>query len=977
MKTFKIFLASSGTLAEERTAIGLFIGIENKRLIKQGVFIELVVWEELLKSFRGERIQNSFNQQMLGCDMVIALFFDRVGEFTLEEFTVAYDSLKQGKRPNYLLVFFKKALIDIDAVDPGEIAKIKKLKEKIQQFEQIYCSYTSLPDLKMQIKSQLEMIPELQDSSFEKPKGKKLRPVSLDLFKPYCRAALTEHRHLPIKGFVTNFRATIEIKNIYVNMRAHVHATEFDYTLDGMRKLKEFEEREKLTDLDLKAAIKAAVKRDIKDLVILGNPGSGKTTLLKYLLVMLVEGRAEETVGLDSGLIPFFAPLRELRDPGKQDFVEFLAKQCKLAEFNISPDDFRALLQSGNAIILLDGLDEVADAGMRINTCHWIDKARRCFGNARFMVTSRFAGYFGESRLEGNLIELGIQDFNIREIEQFLNYWFETIELLLHPSEDEAHWRKEAVAEAADLLDNIKKNPHVRGLATNPLMLQIIACIRKDRGTVLPERRVELYQECVEVFLERWDLAKNMPVAFRGREARAILQPLALWLHEQENRRSAPLDQIIKVIRKPLEKMNKPEVDPKKLLLSIRDRSGIFMGYNETEYGFTHLSFQEYLAAEEIRKRVTADPNAIDLLVKNYGNRWWREVTLLSLALDNPSLIDLFMARIVYEKAFESEPTVVSDAIKEAVSKPFDLITTVINGGKISPSAQANLVQIMHEHGKGVFTPGVKKIKTTVRLAKPYKSDRIINEKDLAEMVLVPAGTFLYGSREDDKEARTNEKPQQSLYVPEFYIDVYPVTNEQYCRFLNDAQPEEKRLKEWVDIGGKGDFPYKDAKNCLAFKGSKFVIEKGFEKHPVIVVSCHGAQEYAKWVGCRLPSEVEWEKAARGTDGRRYPWGDEFKEDACNFEQKYKGTTEVGRFEKGRGPYGCFDMAGNVWEWCADWYSSNEKNPNDPLKGPDKGEFRVLRGGSWVNNLTFMRCANRVRNLPISRDVSVGFRCVR
>ncbi|MGB7570000.1 MAG: SUMF1/EgtB/PvdO family nonheme iron enzyme, partial [Chitinivibrionales bacterium] len=695
---------------------------------------------------------------------------------------------------------------------------------------------------------------------------------------------------------------------------------------------------------------------------------------LKYILIMLVEGRAEETIGLESHLVPFLAPLRELRDSDKEDFVKFMMRQCNLHDFDITHDDFIGLLQSKRAIILLDGLDEVADAATRIKTCHWIDKARSRFNDTRFIVTSRYAGYFGESRLEGNLLELGIQDFRPQEIEQFLNYWFENIELQLHPEEDEAYWRKEALREAADLLDNIEKNRNVQGLATNPLMLQIIACIRKDRGTILPERRVELYKECVDVFLERWDLAKEIPVAFRGLEARAILQPIALWLHENEGRRSAPIDQIIEVIKKPLEKMNKTNVDPRTLLLSIRDRSGIFMGYNETEYGFTHLSFQEYFAAEEIRNRVMQDQRAIDILIKNYGNRWWREVTLLSLALDNPSILDQFVAKIIFQPAFESEPSIVSDAILEAVSKPFDMLFKAHRDKELSNKAASNIIDILLKHGK-VSVVNFVKLKKSKKKKKP---ERITSDKDNSEMTLVPAGTFLYGSREDDKEAQSNEKPQQSIYLPDYYMDVNLVTNAQYCGFLNKiklVKGNEWKINNWIEIGGNS---VAKQKNYIVFENNRFTVEKGFEELPITVVTWFGAGAYCIWSDKRLPSEIEWEKAARGTDGRKYPWGDEFKENVCNYGTKYSGTTEVGQFDKGKSPYVCFDMAGNVWEWCEDRYhNSNQRDSTYLLSGLGEEKLRVLRGGSWHDYPLGLRCAGRTWRAPETRSYNIGFRCVR
>jgi serine/threonine-protein kinase len=231
-------------------------------------------------------------------------------------------------------------------------------------------------------------------------------------------------------------------------------------------------------------------------------------------------------------------------------------------------------------------------------------------------------------------------------------------------------------------------------------------------------------------------------------------------------------------------------------------------------------------------------------------------------------------------------------------------------------------------------------------------------------MVFVPYGKFRYGDERDEM-----------LELPKYYIDVFPVTNRQYSRFLNAMQPAEKIIKEWIDLNGAFGI-----EKCRIWNNSvthTYEIENGYEMHPVIYVSWFGAEAYAKWAGKRLPSEVEWEKAARGIDGRTYPWGNFFKENACNLQNKYHGTTDVKLFENGKSPFGSYDMAGNVWEWCADWYSENNaRDKNDPIKGPPEGNFRVLRGGSWLNDPQYLRCAGRYWSLPGTRSDGVGFRCV-
>jgi formylglycine-generating enzyme required for sulfatase activity len=227
-------------------------------------------------------------------------------------------------------------------------------------------------------------------------------------------------------------------------------------------------------------------------------------------------------------------------------------------------------------------------------------------------------------------------------------------------------------------------------------------------------------------------------------------------------------------------------------------------------------------------------------------------------------------------------------------------------------------------------------------------------------MVLVPAGEFTMGSSASDSQAYGDEKPQHTVYLDAFWIDKFEVTNAQY--------------KKCVDAGKCSAPPQRKSYTRDSYYG-----DARYDNYPVIYVPWNDANTFCAWAGKRLPTEAEWEKAARGTDGRIYPWGNTFDINKVNAEGKVGDTTEVGAYPAGASPYGVMDMAGNVWEWVADWYAENyyASSPRNNPKGPSSGEYRVLRGGAWYTNQSYVRAAYRYYYYPVNRDFDVGFRCAQ
>ncbi len=224
-----------------------------------------------------------------------------------------------------------------------------------------------------------------------------------------------------------------------------------------------------------------------------------------------------------------------------------------------------------------------------------------------------------------------------------------------------------------------------------------------------------------------------------------------------------------------------------------------------------------------------------------------------------------------------------------------------------------------------------------------------INPLDEATYVFVPASDFLMGSFDGE----SNEQPQHTVSLDSYWIGETEVTNAQYQRCVTAGACSPPDNSNWQSTA-QAD-------------------------HPVTDVSWHQAKAYAEWAGGRLPTEAEWEKAARGTDGRIYPWGHAAPSATLlNFNNNVGDTTPVGSYLDGASPYGALDMAGNVWEWVGDWYDSGyyASSPGTNPTGPSSGQYKVLRGGAFDNDGSNVRAAFRVGFNPTSQYDHDGFRVV-
>jgi formylglycine-generating enzyme required for sulfatase activity len=400
---------------------------------------------------------------------------------------------------------------------------------------------------------------------------------------------------------------------------------------------------------------------------------------------------------------------------------------------------------------------------------------------------------------------------------------------------------------------------------------------------------------------------------------------------------------------------------------------------------FWHLSFQEYLAAFEIAGLLEKDQ--IQLLFKGgriYSSEWREPALLLGGVLYKQGdekinhLIDEIIKQGPKKKGKDNLPQLAQE-VGLLGSIVHDL--TPFNFSPSNPEYHHIVQSVMGIFDKETYRDIPVQVRIEAADALGRAGDPRLQDNP---MVTIAGGRFRMGAQKGNPkersydpeadEAEWNEAPVHHVELSPFLISKYPVTVGQYLKFMED--------------GGYDDERYWRAGKFGEFKGpDNWEDQKQFPSRPVVFVNWYEAAAYASWAGGRLPTEAEWERAARGPqqEYRKYPWGNEEPTgETANFsESKIDHVTPVGIFPENCSPEGVIDMAGNVWEWCNDWFNKDyyrtcaEKGIVNNPEGPENGDRRVIRGGSFNVFRDGMRCADRVWYGPLLRSDDLGFRVVR
>jgi hypothetical protein len=364
----------------------------------------------------------------------------------------------------------------------------------------------------------------------------------------------------------------------------------------------------------------------IKNLAVVGAPGSGKTTMLKHMALTLTAPPRHIRKKRIPMLIPVLLFLRDHRsditDNINVNLTTLIRNQFERRQVPIPPDGWlEKQLEKGNCLIMLDGLDEIADIKMRRQVVIWVEKCMEAYGNNRFIITSRPHGY--KSNPLSNVTVLQVRPFTDIQVKQFIHNWYLANELMSSQKYDQGIY-DDARLGADDLLKRLQHTPTLSSLAINPLLLTMIATVHRYRSS-LPGRRVELYAEICEVFLGKRHEARGIVTELTPAQKQRVLQPIAYYLMKNKLQ-TIKLADIEGMIKKHLESVS-PFASVSEFLKEIENTSGLLLERESGEYGFSHLTFQEYLAA------VHALENGLEKELYAYvTDPWWQETIRLYCA---------------------------------------------------------------------------------------------------------------------------------------------------------------------------------------------------------------------------------------------------------------------------------------------------------------------------------------------------------
>jgi energy-coupling factor transporter ATP-binding protein EcfA2 len=444
----------------------------------------------------------------------------------------------------------------------------------------------------------------------------------------YLEYMVYQHRVFDVKGLSTQGPYNLELERVYVQLSVDptpMHGA----NSNPMQKLPN----------DLRAGSHAIWEyinnKNLKknNYAILGAPGSGKTTLLKHMALTLAAPRHRRRKLGVPNLLPILLFIRDhatsIKDNPNMSLVQLIRDQFADRQAPLPPSGWlEKQIEQGNCLIMLDGLDEIADLQIRKLVVSWVDQCMASYGKNCFLLSSRPFGY--KSNPLANVTVLQIKPFTTKQQGQFVHNWYLANEIM-SSQKDDPGVREDARRGASDLLERLRSANTLSELAVNPLLLTMIATVHRYRST-LPGRRVELYAEICEVFLGKRQQARGLQLDLTPAQKISVLSELACYMMFKQTR-EIDHKEALNIISKPLASVS-PQITAAQFLEGVENTSGLLVELESGRYSFSHLTFQEYLAAIYI-----IASRFEEKLIQQVNNPWWRETILLYCAQTDASKI--------------------------------------------------------------------------------------------------------------------------------------------------------------------------------------------------------------------------------------------------------------------------------------------------------------------------------------------------
>lgn len=830
----------------------------------------------------------------------------------------------------------------------------------------------------------------------------------------YCQVLVAGSRYLPLRGVDVGAadpsagQKTLNLAHVYIALdtRTSVPIADKDARRKDALRLPDEAKTRPLPALEA-AGINAS-------LVLLGDPGSGKSTFVMHLAHCLAAHRADPVGGWldhlagwpEPAAVPIVVVLRDVarwyaarvaefeaaHKPKPQAtpglLWDFISERLAAQKLEFAAEPLRQALERGKALVLYDGLDEIAGR-VRASTVRDVVAAfAGRYGRSRHLVTCRMLSYQqGKDWKLPDFPTVELAPFDAEKIGSFVAAWYAEL-----AAQGTVH--QEDVAGHVRSLNEALCRPDLWRLAPNPLLLTVMALVHTHKGR-LPDARALLYEETVDILLWRWEqikaggtadetpqLRQLLLQANRGDvDLKRILWRLAFEAHGQGGARDdgeklADIGELR--LLKELSGLCCGDLGwAQQVVEAMKLRAGLLVERQGEVFTFPHRTFQEYLAGAHLATQADFARRAAGLVVE--GAHWREVITLaagklvyLSGDLDKPLALTAelcpgkaYDTDLAWRKAWLAGDVLVemgagraqdTELGRELLARVRDRLAELLTFGRLGAVERARAGDTLGRLGDP--RPGVA-----------LRPDGL---PDIA-WCEVPAGEFIMGNtQQTDDMAYDNEAPQHAAIIREPYrISKYPITNAQFEAFVQDGGYTDRWRQCWTRAGWR----WKGNRSAPDRHGGVYDLPN----HPAVMITWYEAAAFCSWLGEKLglavtlPSEAQWEEAARGVDDRTYPWGEQITPEHANYDQTGIGTTSaVGIFPKGASPCDALDMSGNVWEWCrTKWQKYYRGRPDEDLEGSDT---RVLRGGAFVGLAWDVRCAYRLGELPLSRNWNVGFR---